>query len=285
MSHATLPRRTALKLGAALVGLSLFGSNQQTARAQISAPAQIPRSSQPPTGTAPSAGTTVQGTWLWQRTEYSDDTTVAAPDPTKYVLGLLADGRLTIQADCNRGTGGYTVSGAQITIQPGQMTLAACPPGSQDFVFLRDLKQVATFVRDGENLILNMQVDSGNMVFSPQPAVSLTGAPWRVLSVNNGRGSVSSVVQGTQLSVTFGEDGNASGETGCNTFRGPYTVTDETISFGGLVTTRRACLSEAAGAQEQAFLAALAASTRFELAGGRLTLRNDAGATQVTLTR
>jgi heat shock protein HslJ len=130
-----------------------------------------------------------------------------------------------------------------------------------------------------------MQVDSGNMVFSPQPAASLTGAPWRVTGVNNGRGGVESVVQGTQLSLMFGEDGTASGETGCNTFRGPYTVTGDTIGFGALATTRRACLSDAAAVQEQSFLAALAASRRFELAGGRLTLRNDAGATQVTLAR
>jgi heat shock protein HslJ len=55
--------------------------------------------------------------------------------------------------------------------------------------------------------------------------------------------------------------------------------------FSQMITTRRACTSEAAAAQEQAFLAALAASTRFELAADYLTLRNDAGATQVGLVR
>jgi len=111
----------------------------------------------------------------------------------------------------------------------------------------------------------------------------LTGTAWQVQSVNNGRGGVASVVVGTQLSMTFGDDGTVGGETGCNTFRGSYTVTDTTIEFSPLITTRRACTSEAANAQEQAFLAALAASTRYELAGDRLTLRNDPGATQVTL--
>ena len=162
---------------------------------------------------------------------------------------------------------------------------AACPPGSQDSVFLRDLRRVATYVRDGENLVLNLQIDSGNMVFSPQPAASLTGAPWRVQSVNNGHGGVASVVQGTPLSATFGEDRIVSGETGCNTYRGPYTYSGETISFGSLITTRRACLSEAANAQEQAFLAALAASTRVELSPDRLNLRDSGGATQVVMVR
>jgi heat shock protein HslJ len=262
-------------------------------RAQTPAPAQVPR---PPSGTMspgstiPAGGSSMQagsvlGTWLWQRTEMSDGTVITAADPTQYVLGFGADGRMSLQADCNRGGGSYTVSGAQLTLQPGPMTLAARPPGSQDTVFLRDLRNVATYVRDGENLVLNMRIDSGNMVFSPQPAASLTGTPWRVQSVNNGRGGVASVVQGTQLSATFGEDGNVSGETGCNMFRGPYTLTDDTISFGALISTRRACLSEAATAQEQAFLAALAASSRVELTPNRLTLRDSSGATQVILAR
>jgi heat shock protein HslJ len=287
MDTEKLPRRAVLKLGAAALGIGLFGATNQTTGAQGSqpAPAQVPQPSTPPAPAAPSAGTAPLGTWLWQRTEYANDTTVVSQDPSKYTLALLADGRYNIQADCNRGSGSYTVSGAQITFQPGPMTLAACLPGSQDSVFLRDLRQVVTYVMDGENLVLNMRIDTGNMVFSPQPPVSLTGAPWRVQSVNNGRGGVVSVLADTQLSATFGEDGTVSGDTGCNTFRGPYTVTDATIAFGPMATTRRACLSEPAAAQEQAFLAALAASTRFELAGDRLTLRDDPGSTQVILVR
>lgn len=292
MSTARLPRRAALKLGAAIVGVYLLGG-PQAACAQTPAPVQIPH---PPAGATPSGPATppgggsmqaggVQGTWLWQRTEMSDDTVITASDPTRYMLGLGADGRLTLQADCNRGSGSYTVSGAQLTLQPGPMTLIACAPGSQDSVFLRDLRDVVTYVRNGEHLVLNLRVDSGAMVFSPQPAVSLAGDPWRVQSVNNGHGGVVSVMQDTQLSATFGEDGNVSGETGCNMFRGPYTLTGETIAFGALISTRRACLSAEANAQEQAFLAALAASSRLELTPNRLTLRDNDGATQVILVR
>lgn len=287
MDAHKLPRRAVLKLGAAGLGIGLFGATHQIIGAQGSqpAPAQVPRPSAPPAPAAPSATSAPLGTWLWQRSEYANDTTVVSQDPSKYTLELLADGRFNIQADCNRGSGSYTVSGPQITLQPGPMTLVGCPPGSQDAIFLRDLRQVATYVMDGDNLVLNMRIDSGNMIFSPQPPVSLTGAPWRVQSVNNGRGGVVSVLADTQLSVTFSEDGTVSGDTGCNNFRGSYTVTDAAIAFGPMATTRRACLSEAAAAQEQAFLAALAASTRIELAGDRLTLRNDAGATQVVMVR
>jgi heat shock protein HslJ len=278
-------RRVALKLSAAIGVLCLFGAGHDAVSAQTSAPAQIPGPAAPPASVAPPAGTDLQGSWLWQRTELGDGTTITSPNPSAYVLALLADGRLNIRADCNQGTGTYTTSGTQLTLQPGAITLAACGPGSQDSVFLRDLGRVASYTRDGENLVLSMQIDSGNMYFTPQPQASLTGVPWRVQSVNNGRGGVASVVVGTRLSVTFGDDGIVSGETGCNAFRGSYTVTGTTIELGQLITTRRACTSEAAGAQEQAFLAALASSTHLELSGDRLTLRNDAGSTQIILVR
>jgi heat shock protein HslJ len=93
------------------------------------------------------------------------------------------------------------------------------------------------------------------------------------------------VLPDTQLAAMFGDDGNVSGDTGCNTCRGPYTISDSTISFGALISTRRACLSDAARVPEQAFLAALSASTGVQLVGDRLTLRDAAGATQVLMVR
>jgi heat shock protein HslJ len=150
---------------------------------------------------------------------------------------------------------------------------------------LRDLGQVVSYVSSGDILILNMRIDSGNMVFSGQPPASLTGSTWRALSYNNGRGAVTSVISGTILTTLFGADGTVSGSSGCNTYNGPYTVSGSSITIGPLASTRRACAADEANAQEQAFLAALGASTRYMLVGDRLTLRNDDGATQVEYVR
>jgi heat shock protein HslJ len=282
MSTPGVPRRHVLTLGAAVLTSALFAT---TSDAGNDGPSPSPAVARRPDEGPTPASTLTEGVWRWQRTDYADGTTVVCSDPGKYTLTFLDNGIYSVQADCNQGSGAYTVAGSQLTLQPGPMTRAACPPGSQDTVFLRDLGQVATHVFDGENLVLNLRSDSGNMVFSPQPPVSLTGPAWQVLSVNNGRGAVVSVVPETQLDATFGESGIVGGNTGCNTYRGLYTVTGATIAFGSLITTRRACLSEAAAAQEQAFLAALGASTRYELRGDRLTLRDDAGAAQVDLVR
>jgi heat shock protein HslJ len=280
----SIPRRGLMKLGTALVALAWFtpatsagGANDQPL-AQVPAPAQVPQPSPP-------AADLTRGPWRWLRTEYGDGRTLAPVDPSRYTIALRADGGLAIQADCNRGTGRYTANGPQLTIQPAAITLAACGPGSQSEVFLRDLRQVATYVFDGPRLVLNLRIDTGNMVFEPLPAASLTGAPWRVTNYNNGRGGVVNVLRDTELTATFGDDGNVSGNTGCNSFRGPYRLEGETLALGPLVSTRRACLSAEANVQEQAFLVALAAAARFELAGDRLTLRDAVGSTQVVMSR
>ncbi|MBV9169283.1 MAG: META domain-containing protein [Chloroflexi bacterium] len=57
------------------------------------------------------------------------------------------------------------------------------------------------------------------------------------------------------------------------------------ISFGPIATTRRACLSDESNQQEQQFLAALAASSGYELVGDRLTFRDSDGATQIVAVR
>jgi heat shock protein HslJ len=282
MRAAHLPRRHALKLGAAVLTYSLFATSSH---ASNDGPSPSPAVAQRPDEGPTPASTLAQGAWLWQRTAYADGTTVVCSNPGRYTLTFLDNGMYALQADCNQGSGTYTVAGSQLTLQPGPMTRAACPPGSQDTVFLRDLGQVVTYLMDGENLVLSLRLDSGNMVFSPQPPVSLTGPAWQVLGVNNGRGAVVSVVPETQLDATFDENGIVSGTTGCNTYRGLHTVTGATIAFGSLISTRRACPSDAAAAQEQAFLAALSASTRYEQRGDRLTLRDDAGAAQVDLVR
>jgi len=282
MRAAGLPRRHALKLGAAGLTYSLFVT---TSHASNDGPSPSPAVAQRPDEGATPTTSLTQGAWLWQRTAYADGTTVVCANPATYTLTFSDSGTYSLQADCNQGSGTYTVAGSQLTLQPGPMTRAACPPGSQDTVFLRDLGQAVTYVFEGEHLVLSLRLDSGNMVFSPQPTVSLTGPAWQVLSVNNGRGAVTSVLPETQLDATFDERGIVTGKTGCNTYRGLYTVSGATIAFDSLISTRQACLPEAAAAQEQAFLTALGASTRYDLRGDRLTLRDDAGAAQVDLIR
>lgn len=174
---------------------------------------------------------------------------------------------------------------AQVPIQvprrPSTAAQSLTQGGVQDSVFLRDLSQVASYVFDGPQLVLNMRFSSGNMIFAPQSPTALTGPAWRVTNFNNGMQGVVSTVPGTQLTMMFSEDGAISGSAGCNRYTGSYTLSGSSISFGPIATTLMACLDEDVTRQEQQFLAALMASTTFDLVGDRLTLRDNSGATQI----
>ena len=132
---------------------------------------------------ASAAGRAAEGgivgvTWEWVESLYSDDTTVEVYDPSSYTLLLQPDGAVVLQVDCNRGGGSYTLDGSQLTLDVAIMTRVACPEGTLSEVFMRDLSAAATYVMDGEDLVINLFADAGNMRFqSAGPAAMAEGAP------------------------------------------------------------------------------------------------------------
>jgi len=104
----------------------------------------------------------------------------------------------------------------------------------------------------------------------------LAGTEWRLVSFGSA-GSEASLVAGTTVTLKFGEDGRASGSTGCNSYSGTYQVRGDVIIFGRLISTKRACLDQNANQQEQRFLSALESANRFRLSSNRLTIMSERG--------
>ena len=106
--------------------------------------------------------------WHWERFEDTRgpawDVTVA--DPQKYTLRLLPGGTFQVQADCNTGSGAYTLARSSITLMVGPVTRAACPPESLSQTYLTRLGEVVTYVLHEGKLVLNLKIDGGNMVFA-----------------------------------------------------------------------------------------------------------------------
>lgn len=94
--------------------------------------------SRPPTlgmtGALALAGTS----WTLDRAETASGT-VRPQGGQVYTVAFDANGRYNGQADCNRFLGDYTVDGAQLTLNAGPTTLAACAPGSFERDFLQTL--------------------------------------------------------------------------------------------------------------------------------------------------
>jgi len=126
---------------------------------QATAPAASPR---------PAAAPALIGTtWAWQKTIMSDDKRFAPGAPARYTVTFGADGRMAVQADCNRGAGGYELDEAQRRIRTGPMALtrAMCPEGSLDTVFAQQLSRIQGWLFEGPGLVLTLDYDSGSMFF------------------------------------------------------------------------------------------------------------------------
>jgi heat shock protein HslJ len=99
----------------------------------------------------------------------------------------------------------------------------------------------------------------------------LASTQWRLSSFGSS-GSLTSVVKGTTITLKFGADGRASGSAGCNSYAADYRVQGENVSFSRILSTKKACLDQAANQQEVRYLAALEAAGKFQLGDDRLTI-------------
>ena len=95
---------------------------------------------------------------------------------------------------------------------------------------------------------------------------SLVGTAWRLEDLAGG-----GVLDRVQATLEFPEPGRVTGLGSCNRFHGVVTVEDDSIRFGGIASTRRAC-PEAVMRQEAAYFAALQDAERFERDGETLRI-------------
>ena len=122
------------------------------------------------------------------------------------------------------------------------------------------------------------------LIYEAAPAAELSGSAWTVTGYNNGKEAVVGPAEGSVLTLEFGTDGTVAGNSGVNTFRGPFESTDKTVKIGPLSATKMAGEPELM-TQEAAYLQALQNATTWSITRGMLDLRDDGGANQITAVR
>lgn len=136
-----------------------------------------------------SAESIVDTTWQWiQLIETEPAAQSVVPDPENYTLVFRPDGLYEVKADCNLGSGAYTVDGSSLTLGVMAMTMAECGPESLYDQYVGSLGNVASFGMEGGRLVLNLKDEAGRMVFAnggpaepvptpPPGATPTTGQP------------------------------------------------------------------------------------------------------------
>lgn len=196
--------------------------------------------------------------------------------------------RVTGTDGCNRYTAAYTSAGTSLRISsPGASTRRACPEPvtAQATAFSSALLQARGYRVDATHLELLAEGGAVLATFTPQSR-TLAGTSWSVTGYNNGKQAVTSVMNGTTLTMTFSADGKVNGSSGCNTYSGTYAAQGGTLTFGPAATTRRACTRpERIMEQEQQFLKTLGTIATAHFEGERMELRTASGSLAISLAR
>ena len=77
-----------------------------------------------------------------------------------------------------------------------------------------------------------------------------------------------------EANLTFEEDGSVSGNSGCNSFGGTYTIKGDQVTFSQLISTLMAC-GDPVMEQEGAIYQVLTDTASFKIEGNTLTLTKD----------
>ena len=199
---------------------------------------------------------------------------------------VFADEAVAGSTGCNRYHAAYDVDGSRMSVGTVAMTMMACEPerSAVERAFVSALEAAVTFAIAGETLDLADADGRVVLRFRAVPALVLVGTGWTATMINNGRGGVASLVEGTAVTAEFGADGRVTGSGGCNGYGGPFTLDGTALAIGPLATTMRACPApEGIGEQEAAYFAALGRVTTWSYSEDRLQLRAADGALQVEL--
>ena len=103
------------------------------------------------------------------------------------------------------------------------------------------------------------------------PSADLTGVDWRLVELE-GDSALSGPADAPFIRFTAGDSLRVGGSTGCNSMGGTYEMTDDSLRFGRLIMTRRACADSVVNAQEARFVRALERTEAYRVEGGRLVL-------------
>ncbi|MCP4359729.1 MAG: META domain-containing protein [Chloroflexi bacterium] len=177
--------------------------------------------------------------------------------------------------------GGLTING------PIGSTMMACETGAeQEIAYFGALETVTNWVLNDEGR-LELTYSTGQpyeekLVYAPGE-VPLTGTTWRLVSFGN-PGELTSVEEGTAVTVVFTPEtdtsGAISGNATCNQYTTSYALDGNNISFGPTAGTMMMC--PVGADQETAYLAALGSAQTYEIVGANMQITYDGGVLNYT---
>lgn len=278
---------TALRCGTRELGLALF----DTAAVLDSGGARQVLAAIPAASGARYEAPGDPGTWVWER---AGAVTVSLGGETLPLCSVIPPARprpyRAEGADWTLGIGDGAVT---VALADGRRIDAALPEPRFDGGFVHDIPDAGLTIRTMPELCRDaatgmphpdrVEVTLGGETLAGcggDPLDLLTGPEWVVEDIG-GRG----IIDASRVTLDVAQGGGLGGTASCNRYATRLTVGGGVLDVGAIASTRMGC-PEALMMQEQAFFAALAAVTRFDIdPTGALVMYGTGAAPVVTARR
>jgi heat shock protein HslJ len=218
----------------------------------------------------------------WQLESYADASCqMQRLLPKSSIHAIFADGKLHGGGGCNQYSAEYSSTQENklsISDRIASTMMACTPPVSRQEQHYLSLLPKATHYQIKDDALLLMNAENHLILhFVAHHTATLENTRWQAGGINNGKGGVVSSTA-THMATARFEEGKVSGNAGCNNFSASYTVSDESLTIGPAMTTRKLC-AEPAGImdQERQYLQALQKTHTYKLERDRLQLRDGKG--------
>ncbi|MDR1882892.1 MAG: META domain-containing protein [Prevotella sp.] len=226
--------------------------------------------------------TRLEGYWIL-KTLKGEDAKAAFAGTLPYLQFNFAKSLIYGNGGCNEFSGTFILTEKNEFSAPNPaVTMKMCMQANKEPLFFTALTT--------PNLVLSVD-ESGLLTFSedktialqfekgevPKDAVkadtvnaeNLTGV-WTLTSIADG--DMAALFTGKAPTMEFSADGKVFGNGGCNTYRTTYTLQENTITFGLVISTKMACPNLKG---EDLFTGLLAGPLQAKLNGDKLTLLKD----------
>lgn len=201
------------------------------------------------------------------------------------VYAEFSEGSVLGFSGCNRYHATYLTDGESLTFDVPVVTEMYSDRSDimdQESRYLVLLGAVAGYTVSDDLLTLTNPSKEAILIFRILDQ-NLAETKWELTGYHDGLNDLISVVTGSSVTAMFGEYGQMSGNAGCNSYSGSYTVTGKKISIGPLAMTEMYCMDpDGVMSQEGAYLVAVQAAVSYRLWPDDLSLM-DAGGRQMAV--
>ncbi len=217
--------------------------------------------------------------WILE-TYMSVDGTMTAALAVAPVTAEFSEGSVSGSSGCNRYHAAYLTDGASLTFDMPVVTQMYCDGRDimgQESRYLNLLGSVAGYTVSSDRLTLIHPSGEEILIFRVLDQ-HLAGTKWEMTDYHGGSKGLVSVINGSSVTVMFGEDGQMSGNAGCNNYFGSYAVAGNSLAIGPLTMTEMYCVDpDGVMEQEAAYLAAVQAVASYRIRVDGLSLMDADG--------